>query len=285
MPTVRKAHIGDQECCYMVFSKKGFLHASQNGLTQHQQDQIVVGRLCTMQDLVADDIAPGLQLSVMLADILEDASSLHSLSLADNHLDDTAVANIMRALAANGEVQLTNLDLSGNNLLATVSLQLPKPPLPQGAGSKPVAQLALLAPAPSDILLLGLVCAELNIYACACHWLLLYAGHCCCGGRAGQQPQHLSAQFGWLPHAGRGGHGTGRGSQNKHITLQAEPQQLHGERSYLCQAAGVGLLHNNWSGVTPSCRRLWQYPANAAQHTTEADSSAAGLQMPEIRRG
>lgn len=36
----------------------------------------------TLQDLVADEIAPGLQLSAMLADILEDASSLHSLSLA-----------------------------------------------------------------------------------------------------------------------------------------------------------------------------------------------------------
>lgn len=76
--------------------------------------------VCT-QDLVADDISPGLQLSTMLADILEDASSLHSLSLANNHLDDTAVANIMRALAANGDVQLTNLDLSGNSLLAPVS--------------------------------------------------------------------------------------------------------------------------------------------------------------------
>lgn len=70
---------------------------------------------------MADDISPGLQLSTMLADILEDASSLHSLSLANNHLDDTAVANIMRALASNSEVQLTNLDLSGNNLLAPVS--------------------------------------------------------------------------------------------------------------------------------------------------------------------
>jgi hypothetical protein len=74
-----------------------------------------------LQDLVADDISPGVQLSAMLADILEDASSLHSLSLADNHLDDTAVANIMRALASNGEVQLTQLDLSGNDLLAPVS--------------------------------------------------------------------------------------------------------------------------------------------------------------------
>lgn len=74
-----------------------------------------------MQDLVADDISPGVQLSTMLADILEDASSLHSLSLADNHLDDTAVANIMRALAANGDVQLTNLNLAGNNILAPVS--------------------------------------------------------------------------------------------------------------------------------------------------------------------
>lgn len=36
----------------------------------------------TLQDLVADEIAPGLQLSAMLADILEDASSLHSLSLS-----------------------------------------------------------------------------------------------------------------------------------------------------------------------------------------------------------
>lgn len=61
----------------------------------------------------------------MLADILEDASSLHSLSLANNHLDDTAVANIMRALASNGEVQLTQLDLSGNNLLAPVSTPPP----------------------------------------------------------------------------------------------------------------------------------------------------------------
>lgn len=59
----------------------------------------------------------------MLADILEDASgSLTSLSLAGNHLDDTAAANIMRALAANGDVQLTHLDLSGNNLLAPVSV-------------------------------------------------------------------------------------------------------------------------------------------------------------------
>ena len=74
-----------------------------------------------VQDLVADDISPGVQLSTMLADILEDASSLHSLSLANNHLDDTAVANVMRALAANGEVQLTNLDLSGNSILAPVS--------------------------------------------------------------------------------------------------------------------------------------------------------------------
>lgn len=39
---------------------------------------------------------------------------------AGNNLDDTAVADIMRALAANGEVQLTKLDLSGNNLLAQV---------------------------------------------------------------------------------------------------------------------------------------------------------------------
>jgi hypothetical protein len=74
-----------------------------------------------IEDLVADDISPGVQLSTMLADILEDASSLHSLSLANNHMEDSAVANIMRALAANGDVQLTNLDLSGNNLLAPVS--------------------------------------------------------------------------------------------------------------------------------------------------------------------
>jgi hypothetical protein len=78
-----------------------------------------------MQDLVADDIAPGVQLSTMMADILEEASSLHSLSLANNHLDDTAAANIMRALASNGEVQLTQLDLSGNNLLAPVSTSIP----------------------------------------------------------------------------------------------------------------------------------------------------------------
>lgn len=70
---------------------------------------------------MADNIAPGLQLSTMLADILEDAGNLHSLSLANNHLDDTAVANIMRALAANGDVQLISLDLSGNSLLAPVS--------------------------------------------------------------------------------------------------------------------------------------------------------------------
>lgn len=81
----------------------------------------VVALLSCPQDLVADDISPGVQLSTMLADILEDASSLHSLSLANNHMDDSAVANIMRALAANGDVQLTNLDLSGNNLLAPVS--------------------------------------------------------------------------------------------------------------------------------------------------------------------
>jgi len=87
----------------------------------HADTNRVVPYVCT-QDLVADDISPGLQLSTMLADILEDASSLHSLSLANNHLDDTAVANIMRALAANGgDVQLTNLDLSGNSLLAPVS--------------------------------------------------------------------------------------------------------------------------------------------------------------------
>lgn len=72
------------------------------------------------QDLDADDISPGLQLSAMLADILEEASTLHSLSLANNHLDDMAVANIMRALAANGDVQLTNLNLAGNSVLAPV---------------------------------------------------------------------------------------------------------------------------------------------------------------------
>jgi hypothetical protein len=32
------------------------------------------------------------------------------------------VSNIMRALASNGEVKLTNLNLSGNNLLAQVSV-------------------------------------------------------------------------------------------------------------------------------------------------------------------
>jgi hypothetical protein len=71
---------------------------------------------------VADDIAPGVQLSMMLADILEDASSLHSLSLSNNSLDDTAVANIMRTLASNPNITLTNLDLSGNNLMAPVSV-------------------------------------------------------------------------------------------------------------------------------------------------------------------
>jgi hypothetical protein len=74
-----------------------------------------------VQDLVADDIAPGLQLATMLADILEDASShLHSLSLANNHLDDDAVANIMRAITANEGVQLTALNLAGNNIMAPV---------------------------------------------------------------------------------------------------------------------------------------------------------------------
>lgn len=56
----------------------------------------------------------------MLPDILLDASNLTTLSLAGNNLDDTAVCGIMAALAANQDIQLQHLDLSGNQLLAQV---------------------------------------------------------------------------------------------------------------------------------------------------------------------
>ena len=50
----------------------------------------------------------------MLADIILDSSALHTLSLADNQLDDTALVAIMEALKANDAVALQNLDLAGN---------------------------------------------------------------------------------------------------------------------------------------------------------------------------
>lgn len=56
----------------------------------------------------------------MLPDILLDASNLTTLSLANNHLDDTAICGIMAALAANPEIQLQHMDLSGNQILAQV---------------------------------------------------------------------------------------------------------------------------------------------------------------------
>lgn len=77
-------------------------------------------RACA-QELIADDIAPGVQLSTMLADILVDASRLQTLSLGGNGMDDAAVAGVMQALAGNDDVQLQHLDLSGNQMLARVS--------------------------------------------------------------------------------------------------------------------------------------------------------------------
>jgi Ran GTPase-activating protein (RanGAP) involved in mRNA processing and transport len=55
-----------------------------------------------------------MQLSKMLADIILDSSALHTLSLADNQLDDTALVAIMEALKANDAVALQHLDLAGN---------------------------------------------------------------------------------------------------------------------------------------------------------------------------
>lgn len=76
---------------------------------------------CPLQELIADDIAPGAQLSAMLPDILDDASSLTTLSLAGNGLDDAALRGVMLALAENVDVQLQHLDLSGNQMLPAVS--------------------------------------------------------------------------------------------------------------------------------------------------------------------
>uniref|UniRef100_A0A383WCR9 Uncharacterized protein n=1 Tax=Tetradesmus obliquus TaxID=3088 RepID=A0A383WCR9_TETOB len=70
-----------------------------------------------IQELIADDIAPGAQLSAMLPDILDDASSLTTLSLAGNGLDDAALRGVMLALAENVDVHLQHLDLSGNQML------------------------------------------------------------------------------------------------------------------------------------------------------------------------
>jgi hypothetical protein len=57
----------------------------------------------------------------MLPDILDDASSLTTLSLAGNGLDDGALRGVMLALAENVDVQLQHLDLSGNQMLPAVS--------------------------------------------------------------------------------------------------------------------------------------------------------------------
>jgi hypothetical protein len=73
-----------------------------------------------VQELIADDICPGIQLSSMLADILLEASGLSTLTLANNHMDDMAIAGVMQALAGNDEVQLQHLDLSGNQILPRV---------------------------------------------------------------------------------------------------------------------------------------------------------------------
>jgi hypothetical protein len=57
----------------------------------------------------------------MLPDILDDASCLTTLSLANNGLDDGALRGVMLALAENVDVQLQHLDLSGNQMLPAVS--------------------------------------------------------------------------------------------------------------------------------------------------------------------
>eukprot|EP00877_Chromochloris_zofingiensis_P010644 jgi/Chrzof1/5833/Cz16g17160.t1 len=67
-----------------------------------------------IQALHADNLAPGIQLSKMLADIILNSSGLHTLSLANNALDDAAVVQIMEAIKANDVIHLQFLDLSGN---------------------------------------------------------------------------------------------------------------------------------------------------------------------------
>ena len=58
------------------------------------------------QALVADSLAPGQQLSKMLADILLDSSGLTALDLSKNSMDDAAVAGVMDALRANEAMQI-----------------------------------------------------------------------------------------------------------------------------------------------------------------------------------
>lgn len=56
----------------------------------------------------------------MLADIILDSSALHTLSLADNGLDDAAVVAVMEAVKANELVALQELNLAGNSIGAAV---------------------------------------------------------------------------------------------------------------------------------------------------------------------
>jgi hypothetical protein len=74
-----------------------------------------------VQALIADGLAPGQQLSKMLADIILDSSALHTLSLADNGLDDAAIVAVMEAVKANDLVALQELNLAGNGIGAAVS--------------------------------------------------------------------------------------------------------------------------------------------------------------------
>lgn len=60
----------------------------------------------------------------MLADIILNSSGLHTLSLANNALDDAAVVQIMEAIKANDVIHLQFLDLSGNLICQQVSYLL-----------------------------------------------------------------------------------------------------------------------------------------------------------------
>lgn len=92
------------------------------------------------QELIADEISPGLQLSAMLPDILADAACLTTLSLAGNQLDDTAIRGLVLALADNEDLQLQHLDLSGNQMLPAVSSRWPTRP-----GGRQLARPIVLA--------------------------------------------------------------------------------------------------------------------------------------------
>lgn len=140
------------------------------------------------QELAADEISPGVQLSAMLPDILLDAPNLTTLSLARNNLDDAAICRIMEALAANKDIQLQHLDLSGNQLLAEVRCDLMV--LIHGF-LLTVIRACIVSPV---ALRLRIVCSEhlcLPLTNVAWFNVVVIVGYCRCFWASRQQPQHI----------------------------------------------------------------------------------------------